>query len=185
MYCSTWTVCYIEIFDQTESMASVAWYLVIVVPCSNVWDGRHLTNFRWSTTMITRNGWWHCFNDLAAKWSTWLALFSIAGGERRICPRNSHQAPDVVILAGPSLEGLQSIAAARHLSNHTVSTDHAHFIALFKGEGLFMSSIWKQICFPFNKIAHLKYYAIMRDLRWLKNIQIAWWFWKYHYQHVY
>eukprot|EP00794_Sanderia_malayensis_P016969 gene16969-18680_t len=44
----------------------------------------------------------------------------LVGGERRICPKNAHQAPTIVILAGPHLGGLQAISAARHLANHTV-----------------------------------------------------------------
>ena len=43
------------------------------------------------------------------------------GGERRLCPRNAHQPPEIVILASPNVEGLQAIAAARHLANHAVS----------------------------------------------------------------
>ncbi|XP_065051460.1 enhancer of mRNA-decapping protein 3-like [Rhopilema esculentum] len=45
----------------------------------------------------------------------------LLGGERRICPKNAHQAPEIVLLAGPNLSGLQGICAARHLANHTAT----------------------------------------------------------------
>ena len=44
------------------------------------------------------------------------------GGERRICPKNAHQAPDIVVLVGSKLDGFHAVAAARHLANHTVSS---------------------------------------------------------------
>jgi len=45
----------------------------------------------------------------------------LVGGERRMCPRNAHQPPEIVILASPNVEGLQAIAAARHLANHAAN----------------------------------------------------------------
>ncbi|KNC74210.1 hypothetical protein SARC_13237, partial [Sphaeroforma arctica JP610] len=41
-------------------------------------------------------------------------------GSRRINPKNTHQIPTVVVLAGPSNTGASSIATARHLSSHGV-----------------------------------------------------------------
>jgi len=43
----------------------------------------------------------------------------LVGGSLRINPKNNHQRPEIVILAGSHNQGLQGICAARHLANHT------------------------------------------------------------------
>eukprot|EP01134_Creolimax_fragrantissima_P001038 CFRG1038T1 len=48
-------------------------------------------------------------------------VLKLLGGSRRINPKNMHQVPVVVVLAGPGNTGASSIATARHLSSHGVS----------------------------------------------------------------
>ena len=43
----------------------------------------------------------------------------LVGGSLRINPKNDHQRPEFVVLAGAHMQGLQAICAARHLVNHT------------------------------------------------------------------
>lgn len=43
----------------------------------------------------------------------------LVGGSLRINPKNDHQRPEFVVLAGSHTQGLQAICAARHLVNHT------------------------------------------------------------------
>lgn len=44
----------------------------------------------------------------------------LLGGGNRINPNNTHQIPNVVVMAGPHSQGLQGICTARHLANHNV-----------------------------------------------------------------
>jgi len=44
----------------------------------------------------------------------------LVGGELRLNPKNNHQRPEIVVLAGCHKQGLQAICAARHLANHRV-----------------------------------------------------------------
>ena len=44
----------------------------------------------------------------------------LVGGSNRLTRRNAHQAPHVVVLAGPNTVGIEAICAARHLANHKV-----------------------------------------------------------------
>lgn len=55
----------------------------------------------------------------------------LVGGSLRINPKNDHQRPEIVVLAGHHTQGLQAVCAARHLVNHTAkvvlylpSSDH-------------------------------------------------------------
>ena len=43
----------------------------------------------------------------------------LVGGSLRINPKNNHQRPEIVVMAGAHMQGLQAICAARHLANHT------------------------------------------------------------------
>lgn len=45
----------------------------------------------------------------------------LVGGSLRLDPKNNHQRPDIVVLAGCHTQGIQAICAARHLANHTVN----------------------------------------------------------------
>jgi len=42
----------------------------------------------------------------------------LVGGGLRLNPKNSHQRPEIVVLAGCHTQGLQAICTARHLANH-------------------------------------------------------------------
>ncbi|XP_066911350.1 enhancer of mRNA-decapping protein 3-like [Clytia hemisphaerica] len=42
----------------------------------------------------------------------------LVGGALRLNPKNSHQRPEIVVLAGCHTQGLQAICTARHLANH-------------------------------------------------------------------
>ncbi|XP_064646915.1 enhancer of mRNA-decapping protein 3-like [Lineus longissimus] len=44
----------------------------------------------------------------------------LSGGKNRLNPKNDHQRPRVVVLAGSHAQGAQGINCARHLSNHSV-----------------------------------------------------------------
>lgn len=44
----------------------------------------------------------------------------LVGGELRLNPKNNHQRPEIIVLAGCHKQGLQAICTARHLANHRV-----------------------------------------------------------------